>query len=123
MNIASFDEREPLNIPSIRCQSLLGKAIHEHFTNPSQIASIFSSSPSLRNSSVGANFLTNFKLDAQSATLFNTVFTPQDCFSTQFAPALSFISFDEDSWKLESECEIENFESQLQNCEVISDFN
>jgi hypothetical protein len=80
MNICKlFDRRDSLSVPSMRCQSLLGKALQEHFTKPEGIASVFSSSPSLRNSSAGANFLTNFKIDAQSAKLFQTVFTPEDC--------------------------------------------
>jgi hypothetical protein len=67
----------------MKCQSLLGKALQEHFTKSSQVASIFSSSPSLQNSSAGANFITNFQVDEKSATLFETIFTPEDCFSIQ----------------------------------------
>jgi hypothetical protein len=60
------EPREPFSVPSIKCQSLLGKAIQEHFSKPQQLASVFSSSPSLRNSSVGANFLTNFLINKKS---------------------------------------------------------
>jgi hypothetical protein len=77
--------RHALYVPSMHCQSLLEKALQEHFTKPEEIASVFSSSPSLRNSSAGANFLTNFKLDGKSIDLFRIVFTPEDCFSVQFA--------------------------------------
>ena len=68
----------------MKCQSLLGKALQEHFTKPEQVASVFSSSPSLRNSSAGANFLMNVRVDNDSVKLFQTVFTPEDCFSVQF---------------------------------------
>jgi hypothetical protein len=88
MNISSSDLREPFFVPSIKCQSLLGKAIQEHFTKTDQIASVFSSSPSLQNSSAGANFLTNFKLDWQTVKLCEAIFTPEDCFSIQFAPCI-----------------------------------
>ncbi len=88
MNISSSESREPLIVPSMHCQSLLGKAIQEHFTKSSQIASIFSSSPSLQNSSAGANFLSNFKLDEKSSLLFSNVFTPEDCFSCQFSTSI-----------------------------------
>jgi hypothetical protein len=110
MNISSFDPRNPLFVPSIKCQSLLGKALQEHFTKSDQIASVFSSSPSLRNSSAGANFLTNFKLDAQSIILFQTVFTPEDCFSVQFAPCLEVFAEKSDDWE-----QIFNFISNLIN--------
>jgi hypothetical protein len=110
MNISYFDRRDSLFVSSMRCQSLLGKAVQEHFTKPDQIASVFSASPSLRNSSAGANFLTNFKIDAQSAKLFDTVFTPQDCFSVQFAPCLEIFSEESDDWE-----QIFNFISHLIN--------
>jgi hypothetical protein len=99
MNISSFDPREPLFVSSMKCQSLLGKAIQEHFTTPEEVASVFSSSPSLRNSSAGANFLTNVKIDAQSAKLFQAVFTPEDCFSVQFAPCIEVFSKESDDWE------------------------
>ena len=67
--------------------------MEKHFKNisqkPEEIASILSSSPSLQNSSVGANFLTNFTIDEKSVKLFQNVFTPEDCFSVQFTPALA----------------------------------
>jgi hypothetical protein len=85
MNISSDFPRGSLFVPSFFCQSLLGKAIQEHFTEPRQIASVFSSSPSLRNSSAGANFLTNFKIDEKSLILFQVVFTPEDCSSIEFS--------------------------------------
>jgi hypothetical protein len=87
MEITSSN-RDSLFVPSIKCQSLLGKAIQEHFTKPSQIASVFSSSPSLRNSSAGANFLTNFEIDGDFVKIYETVFTPEDCFSIQLAFAV-----------------------------------
>jgi hypothetical protein len=99
MNISSFDPRNPFFVSSIKCQSLLGKALQEHFTTPEEVASVFSSSPSLRNSSAGANFLTNFKLDAQSAKLFQAVFTPEDCFSVQFAPCLEVFAKGSEDWE------------------------
>ena len=99
MNISSFDRRAPLFVPSIKCQSLLGKAIQEHFTKPEQVASVFSSSPSLRNSSAGANFLTNFILDEKLSKLFDTIFTPEDCFSVQFAPCIQVFAEGSDDWK------------------------
>jgi hypothetical protein len=80
--------RDSFFVPSMKCQSLLGKAIQEHFKYPERVACVFSSSPSLQNSSAGANFLTNFKLDEKSITLFRTVFTPEDCFSVSFAPSI-----------------------------------
>jgi hypothetical protein len=97
MNISFLDPRP---LPSTRCQSLLGKAIQEHFTKPDQIASVFSSSPSLRNSSAGANFLSNFKIEKTSINLFETIFTPEDCFSLSFSPALHVESewFHEETW-------------------------
>jgi hypothetical protein len=103
MNISTSNPRECFFVPSIKSQSLLGKAIQEHFTNPEEVASVFSSSPSLQNSSVGANFLTNFVIDKQSAKLFSNVFTPEDCYSCQFAPRLNltsilFFTLDENSW-------------------------
>jgi hypothetical protein len=90
-------------VPSMACQSLLGKAVQEHFTHPRQVASVFSSSPSLQNSSAGANILSNFKLDDEaSIKLFKIIFTPEDCFSVQFTPTImievgTFCS-DEGSW-------------------------
>ncbi len=99
MNIFFSYKREPLFVPSMRCQSLLGKAIQEHFTKPSQIASVFSSSPSLRNSSVGANFITNFRIDKDSIKNFDTIFTPEDCFSVQFAPCLEVLAEGSDDWE------------------------
>ena len=66
MSIAFETPRDPLFVPSMKCQSLLGKALQEHFTKPEQVASVFSSSPSLQNSSAGANFIANFKLDKDS---------------------------------------------------------
>ena len=110
MNFSSFEPRDSLSVPSMKCQSLLGKAVQEHFTKPEQVASVFSSSPSLQNSSVGANVLTNFKIDKSSFILFQTVFTP-DCFSTQFIPSLNVsskqVGGDERTW--------ENIFSFLQN--------
>ncbi len=88
------DPRDAFSVPSTRCQSLLGKALQEHFTIPQHVASVFSSSSSLRNSSAGANFITNFRIDAQSAKLFSNIFTPEDCFSLQFAPEITLISID-----------------------------
>jgi hypothetical protein len=82
-------KRDLFCVPSMKCQTLLGKAIQEHFTKPAQLASVFSSSPSLQNSSAGANFLSNFKLNKNTSTLFLTVFTPEDCFSFQFSPSAS----------------------------------
>jgi hypothetical protein len=79
----------------MKCQSLLGKAIQEHFTKPEQVASVFSSTPSLRNSSAGANFLTNFKLDYWGAVkLFQTVFTPEDSFSVQLSPKIQIFGIE-----------------------------
>jgi hypothetical protein len=91
---------DSLFVPSTRCQSLLGKAIQEHFTKPEQVASLFSSSPSLQNSSAGANFLTNFKLDWQTLTIFETVFTPEDCFSVQLSPCLDVFAKQDDDWEI-----------------------
>jgi hypothetical protein len=114
MNITSFKSRDLFFVPSMKCQSLLGKAIQEHFTKPEDVASVFSSSPSLQNSSAGANFLANFRLDEKSAKLFNTVFTPEDCFSVQFAPYLEvFLTIffaEERDWE-----QIFNFISNLIN--------
>jgi hypothetical protein len=86
MNITSSN-RDSLFVPSTRCQSLLGKALQEHFTKPDQIASVFSSSPSLRNSSAGANFISNFRIEFETMKIFQTIFTPEDCFSVQFTPS------------------------------------
>jgi hypothetical protein len=96
MDISSFASREPLFVPSVKCQSLLGKAIQEHFISENDVAVVFSSSPSLRNSSAGANFLTNFKLNAHSLKLLETIFTPEDCFALSFAPTISLAG--EDIW-------------------------
>jgi hypothetical protein len=90
------ESRDSLFVPSMKCQTLLGKAIQEHFTKPEQVASVFSSSPSLRNSSVGANFLTNFRLDWQTSKIFETVFTPEDCFSIQFTFEMRVFDFDDE---------------------------
>ncbi len=98
MNISSFYQRGSIFVPSMKCQSLLGKALQEHFTKPDQIASVFSSSPSLQNSSAGANFLTNFRIDDKSRKLFETVFTPEDCFALQFAFSLSIESPSRQLW-------------------------
>jgi hypothetical protein len=99
MDISSFNRRDSFFVPSIKCQSLLGKAVQEHFTKPDQVASVFASSPSLQNSSAGANFLTNFMVFGGTIDLVRTVFTPEDCFSCQFAPALCFnINTSEESW-------------------------
>ncbi len=76
------------SVPSVKCQTLLGKAIQEHFTHPRQVACVFSSSPSLQNSSAGANFLTNFRIDGESVQLVKTVFTPKKCYSVQFTPQM-----------------------------------
>jgi hypothetical protein len=92
MSIHTFSPREPLFVPSNKCQSLLGKAIQEHFTKIDQIASVFSSSPSLQNSSAGANFLTNFRIDGESILLFRSVFTPEDCFSLQFTFSIRIVA-------------------------------
>jgi hypothetical protein len=99
MFLFSDNPRDLFSVPSIKCQSLLGKAVLEHFTKPEQIASVFSSSPSLRNSSAGANFLTNFRIDEQSITLCETVFTPEDCFSVQFTPSLVVQAEGSDDWE------------------------
>jgi hypothetical protein len=103
MNISSSEPREPFFVPSFFCQSLLGKAIQEHFTEPEEVASVFSSSPSLQNSSAGANFMTNFIIDGDSIDLFRVVFTPEDCFSVSFSPSLYLDagsdSRDESTWK------------------------
>jgi hypothetical protein len=88
MEISPIWQRRSLIVPSMQCQSILGKAIQEHFTKPEQIASVFSSSPSLQNSSAGANVLTNFQVDEKSITLFSTIFTPEDTFSLQLAPSI-----------------------------------
>jgi hypothetical protein len=102
MDIFSSEPREPLFVPSFFCQSLLGKAVQEHFTKPQEVASVFSSSPSLQNSSAGANFLTNFRIRPDNVQLFETVFTPEDCFSIQFTPSLTFLAynFNEQSWDI-----------------------
>jgi hypothetical protein len=92
MSIHTFSPRDSLFVPSNKCQSLLGKAIQEHFTKPEEIASVFSSSPSLQNSSAGANFLTNYRIDEQSKKLYETVFTPEDCFSCNFAPNIRIVA-------------------------------
>jgi hypothetical protein len=100
MELSFFDPRDAFFVPSVRCQSLLGKALQEHFTKPEQVASVFSSSPSLRNSSAGANFLTNFNIDEKSAKLFHVVFTPEDSFSLSFSQSISINFFgDERIWK------------------------
>jgi hypothetical protein len=94
--------RDPLSVPSMKCQSLLGKAIQEHFTKTKQIASVFASSPSLQNSSAGANFLTNFILGKDTLIkLFQSVFSPKECFSVQFSPALNLNADDysDQSWR------------------------
>jgi hypothetical protein len=108
MDITSSESRELLFVPSIKCQSLLGKALQEHFRKPEEIASVFSSSPSLRNSSVGANFLTNFKLDEKTAKLFDTVFTAEDCFSVQLSPSICICDLNF----------IQNFISKTKNLEA-----
>ncbi len=92
--------RASLFVPSIKCQTLLGKALQEHFTKPAEVASVFSSSPSLRNSSAGANFLTNFCLNGESAKLFETVFTTEDCFSVQLCPSLHIANGEGDEQQL-----------------------
>jgi hypothetical protein len=107
MFIATSDSREPLFVPSVKCQSLLGKAVFEHFTKPEQIASVFSSSPSLRNSSAGANFLTNIQIDENIIKLFEFLFTPEECFSVQFTPSLNLFSPSSD--------QLENFIPNLVN--------
>jgi hypothetical protein len=101
MFISSSEPRESLFVPSIKSQTLLGKAVLEHFRNDKQIASVFSSSPSLRNSSAGANFLTNVNINEETVKLFERIFTPEDCFSLSFSPALSINSMnrEETVWR------------------------
>ena len=65
MNITSSN-RDSLFVPSVKCQSLLGKALFEHFSKIDQVASVISSSSAFRDSSVGANFLTNFVVDEKT---------------------------------------------------------
>jgi hypothetical protein len=77
-----------LRVPSNKCQTLLAKAVFGYFLNSECVASIFSSSSSLRNSSAGANLLTNFHINENLIKIFNTVFTPEDCFSVQFTQEL-----------------------------------
>jgi hypothetical protein len=98
MNIFSSNSRDALFVPSMRCQSLLGKAVFEHFTESEHVASVFSSSPSLQNSSAGANFLMSFNICRRAISLFETVFTAQDCSSLQFASSIEikFCSIDND---------------------------
>jgi hypothetical protein len=86
-----FPKRQSLHVPSLYCQSLLGKAVLEHFTSESEIAAVFSSSSSLQNSSAGANLASNFHVDENTFRLFTTVFAPPTCFSVQFVPAWSVI--------------------------------
>jgi hypothetical protein len=119
--------RDLLLVPSIRCQSLLGKAIQEHFTKPDQVASVFSSSPSLRNSSAGANFLSNFEIYSESLTLFRTVFTPEDCFALQFAPKMNVCaeSFVENLWRdvfsfVQQLIKTRYFEASLRSLKIVS---
>jgi hypothetical protein len=91
-----FGPRPSFHVPSVKCQSLLGKALQEHFSKPEQVASVFSSSPSLQNSSAGANFLTNFEINETITTIFEIIFTPEDCFSVQLAPQLEMKSHHDD---------------------------
>jgi hypothetical protein len=129
MDITSSDPRDSLSVPSVKCQSLLGKALQEHFTKIDQIASVFSSSPSLQNSSAGANFLTNFRLDEKSAKLFDTVFTPEDCFSIQFTPHLSLINHNSEFktifsfvQKLITKNQQKYFEASLRTLVIVSSY-
>ena len=99
MEIGTSEPRLSLSVPSMKCQTLLTKSVMEHFTKPDQIAAIFSSSSALRNSSAGANFATNFKINEKSIPLFETVFDPEKCFSTQFSPEMNFfVWIDRSSW-------------------------
>jgi hypothetical protein len=81
--------RESLHASSMKCQTLLGKAMQEHFVTFDFIAVIFSSSATLRNSSFGANFLLNSCLSKTTINLFKIVFTPEDCSSLQFIHQLT----------------------------------
>jgi hypothetical protein len=131
MDITSFFEpRDSFFVASMKCQSLLGKAIQEHFTKPEQIASVFSSSPSLQNSSVGANLLTNFVIDNDFIKLLNVVFTPEDNFSVMFSPVLDIKNYNDDVliWnsifsflkKLLTKQHRKYFEASLRSLKIVS---
>jgi hypothetical protein len=98
-NMDLIEKRDSLFVPSMKSQSLLGKAVFEHFTEPEQVASVFSSSPFLQNSSAGANFMTNFRINSKSIELVETVFTPEDCFAVQFSPCLEVFAEGSDDWE------------------------
>jgi hypothetical protein len=102
MNFFSGDrfQRELLFVPSF-CQSLLGKALFEHFSKIDQVASVISSSSAFRDSSVGANFLTNFVVDEKTIFFNQIVFNPEDCFSVQLTATLTIQeNFREQKWEL-----------------------
>jgi hypothetical protein len=77
-------------VPSTSAQTFLSKTLLEHATSVVHVAVVAASSSSLRNSSIGANMATAFKVDADTIRLFSTVFSPDACFSVQFSPKLNF---------------------------------